>query len=59
MKLKLGCGNRRIDGYIGLDRHPCTGADVLGNLACGLPFRDDSISAFLLELEMVKQDSAP
>lgn len=49
MKVNLGCGNRRVDGYAGLDRHPCGGADVLGDLVRGLPFRDDSVSAFLLD----------
>lgn len=49
MKLNLGCGQRRLDGYLGVDRFPCAGADVLCDLTTGLPFRDDCADTILLD----------
>lgn len=49
MKINLGCGQKRIEGYVGADRYPCQGADVLCDLRWPLPFRDDSVDAYLLD----------
>jgi hypothetical protein len=48
VRLDLGCGTRRKDGWIGLDRHPCAGADVLGDLA-HLPLADGCADQVLLD----------
>lgn len=48
VKLNLGCGKKRVEGYIGIDRHPCS-ADVLCDLSRRLPFRGSSVDAFLLD----------
>lgn len=49
MKLNLGCGNQRRDGFFGADRFTCAGADLLCDLARPLPFADSSVDAFLLD----------
>lgn len=49
MKLNLGCGNKKVDGYVGVDRHPCDGAGVLCDLTKRLPFADGSIDGILAE----------
>lgn len=47
--LNLGCGNQRIDGYIGVDRHPCAAADVLCDLGHALPFGNACVDGFVLD----------
>lgn len=32
MKLNLGCGNKRREGFIGVDRYPCDAVDIIANL---------------------------
>ena len=29
MKLNIGCGNKKIDGYIGIDKFQCDAADYI------------------------------
>lgn len=47
--LNLGCGNKPVAGYIGVDRYSCVAANVICDLGCSLPFRDNSVDAFLLD----------
>jgi SAM-dependent methyltransferase len=47
--LNLGCGNKRIDGYLGVDRYPCAGADILCDLNGRLPFENNTVNGFLLD----------
>jgi SAM-dependent methyltransferase len=49
MKLNLGCGNKRMDGYLGVDRHPCEAAGVLCDLTRRLPFADDSVDGVFMD----------
>ena len=49
MKLNLGCGNKEIPGFVGVDRFPCAAARVLGDLNGRLPFRDGSADEVLLD----------
>lgn len=49
MRLNLGCGNRRLAGFVGVDRYVCDGADVLADLSKTLPFRDSSADEILLD----------
>ena len=48
IRLNLGCGNKRVEGYLGVDRYPCA-AGILCNLERPLPFRDASVDAFMLD----------
>lgn len=47
--LNLGCGNKAVAGYLGVDRYPCAAANVLCDLSRPLPFRDNSVDGFLLD----------
>lgn len=49
MKLNLGCGNQRLDGFVGVDRYPCAGAQLLCDLERPLPFRTSSVDELLLD----------
>lgn len=49
MRLNLGCGNKRKEGFLGVDRFPCEAADLRCDLERTLPFRDNSIDAVLLD----------
>ena len=42
-KLDLGCGNRKHEGYIGIDFEYKEGVDIVRDLEKGLPFDDESI----------------
>lgn len=42
-RIDLGCGDSKEDGFIGLDRFPLPGVDVVADLNRPLPFADDSI----------------
>jgi hypothetical protein len=42
IQIDLGCGMNKQAGFIGVDRYPLSGVDVLVNLNQTLPFRDDS-----------------
>lgn len=43
MKIDIGCGRYRKDGFIGIDMQKTTCVDILSNVDYGLPFADDSI----------------
>lgn len=44
MKLDIGSGERKKEGYIGVDISPRALADVRADIERGLPFRDNSFS---------------
>lgn len=41
--LDLGCGSRKYDGAIGIDRVPVPGVDIIADLNKKLPIKDDSV----------------
>lgn len=43
MKLNLGCGNKRKEGFVGVDAFECEAVDVIADLNDHLPFDDDSV----------------
>lgn len=49
LKINLGCGNKRLDGFVGVDRFPCEAAGVLCDVSRSLPFRDNSVDEFYLD----------
>ena len=49
MRLNLGCGNKRRDGFVGVDLYPCEAAEVRADITGALPFKDDSIQAVHLD----------
>jgi len=50
MKLNIGCGNKRIEGYIGVDKFECKGSDFLCDIENeALPFNDNSCTHILLD----------
>lgn len=40
MRVDLGCGPRKPEGYFGIDRHPWPGVDIVADLAKGIPLED-------------------
>lgn len=46
IKLDLGCGTKKREGYVGLDRRE-HGQDVLWDVRHGLPFSDNSVEEIL------------
>lgn len=44
MRIDLGCGPNKPEGYIGIDRRQLPGVDIVRNIeADGLPFDDDEV----------------
>jgi len=43
MKIDIGCGRSKKDGFIGVDMQKTSCVDILSNVDYGLPFADDSI----------------
>jgi SAM-dependent methyltransferase len=43
LKIDLGCGAAKETGFIGLDRYPLPGVDIIANLDEPLPFHTDSV----------------
>ena len=41
VKIELGCGRNKTEGYIGVDRFPLPGVDVVADMEKDLPFPDD------------------
>ena len=50
MKLNIGCGNKSIKGYIGVDKFPCEAADYICDIENEkLPFEGDTVTAIILD----------
>ena len=49
MKLNLGCGGKRIEGYLGVDKYPTPAVDIRADLAGTLPFESSSVDEILLD----------
>ena len=50
MKLNIGCGNKRVEGYLGVDKFRCDAADYICDIENEkLPFEDNTITAIILD----------
>lgn len=45
IRLNLGCGNKRKDGFVGIDRFPCAAVDLVADITSPLPFEGSSVDA--------------
>jgi len=50
LKINLGCGNKKIDGYVGVDKTNTSAVDVIHDLnVFPYPFEENSVSEILLD----------
>ena len=49
LRVNLGCGGCRVDGFLGVDRYPAPAVDVRADLVRQLPFADGSVDEVLLD----------
>jgi len=49
LKLNLGCGGKRVDGFVGVDRWPTPAVDVIADVTARLPFADAVADEILLD----------
>jgi SAM-dependent methyltransferase/MoaA/NifB/PqqE/SkfB family radical SAM enzyme len=47
IRVDLGCGTRKPEGFIGVDRYALTGVDIVADLNQSLPFHDNSVDLVL------------
>jgi SAM-dependent methyltransferase len=47
LRIDLGCGTKKPPGFIGVDRYPLGGVDIVADMNRTLPFRDDSVDLLL------------
>ncbi len=46
--LNLGCGNKKLENYLGMDKYFCKGADFLGDVS-NIPVKTSSVSKIMLD----------
>lgn len=50
MKLNIGCGNKKIEGYVGVDKFQCDAADYICDIENEeLPFNDNTVTGVILD----------
>ena len=49
MKLNIGCGNKRKEGFTGVDKFPCEAVDILADINDRLPFEVDMVEEIWLD----------
>jgi len=47
VKVDIGCGTLKTPGFVGVDRFPLPGVEVVCDLAQGIPFANDSVDYLL------------
>ena len=59
MKLNIGCGNKKIDGYLGVDKSRCDAVDYICDLENEkLPFNNESFDTSLSVLNELEVTGA-
>jgi len=56
VKIELGCGSTKTEGYIGIDRFDLPGVDVVTDINKGLPFDDGSVDVILASHSLEHMD---
>lgn len=49
IRLNLGCGGKRVAGFVGVDRYPTPAVEVIADISAPLPFADGSVDEILLD----------
>ncbi|MCC7146536.1 MAG: hypothetical protein IT443_08825 [Phycisphaeraceae bacterium] len=49
MKLNLGCGHKRKEGFLGVDLYPCAAVDTVADLNGRLPYDDNTVAEIWLD----------
>jgi len=49
LRLHIGCGNHRLQGWVNVDLDPASAADLKADVTRGLPFADGSVDAILTQ----------
>ena len=49
MKLNIGCGNKKKEGFIGVDRYPCDAAEIICDITQRLPFEDNTVTEIYMD----------
>jgi len=50
LKLNIGCGNKAVEGYVGVDKFQCDAVEYICDIENEeLPFKDNSVEAIILD----------
>jgi len=49
MKLNLGCGNKKKEGFIGVDKFACEAVDTIADISKKLPYDNSSVEEIWLD----------
>lgn len=49
VKLNIGCGNKRREGFVGIDKYPCAAADIVCDITTGIPCGDDTVDEVIMD----------
>lgn len=50
MKVEIGCGGTKNEGFIGIDRFELPGVDVVADINEGLPIEENRVSLLFLHI---------
>jgi SAM-dependent methyltransferase len=59
VKVDLGCGPVKRDGFVGIDRFPMPGVDIVTDLNEGIPLEDDSVDYLIASHSLEHFDDLP